>query len=104
MIPTIDSKKQGKLIKSIGLNVFVLLLLLILVFLYIIPTYEEIGIKQNDLQILNNEFLSIKNSGVTVAQYETLIAKYAGIKKTGTLSPEDKILTESALKKDATVA
>ena len=103
MIPTIDSKKQGKLIKSIGLNVFVLILLFALILLYIIPTYEEISTKQNNLQTLNNEFLSIKNSGVSVAQYEALIAKYAGIKKTSALSPEDKILTESALKKDAAV-
>jgi hypothetical protein len=103
MVPTIDSKKQGKLVKSIGLNVFVLLLLAALILLYVIPTYEEISIKQNDLQTLNDEFLNIKNSGVSVAQYEALIAKYAGIKKTSALSPEDKILTESALKKDAAV-
>jgi hypothetical protein len=101
MAPTIDAKKQAKLVKSVALNAFILLLLLVLVFFYVMPSYEEISTKQSELQTVNDEYISIKNSGVSVAQYEILIAKYAGIKKTSALSPEDKILTESALKKNA---
>ena len=49
MTPTLDAKKQAKLIKSIGLNVFVLILLLALTLIYIVPAYEEIGVKQASL-------------------------------------------------------
>jgi hypothetical protein len=99
MTPSIDSKKQARLVKSIGLNVFVLILLLALVFLYILPAYEEIATKKSELQALNTEFINLKIDGVNTPTYEILVVKYAGIKKTGALSPEDKDLTDKALKK-----
>lgn len=101
MTATLDPKKKARLIKSIGLNIFVSVLALACILFYILPSYQEISAKQVTLNDAVKNLDNLTKNGVDVAKYESLVAKYAQIRKADKPDPEQQKLVAEALKKPA---